>query len=206
MVFASSSSVYGDSETLPKNEKMAPNPLSPYAVTKRVGELYCQVFHQIYNLSTLALRYFNVFGPYQDPQAEYAAVIPRFICKMLAGKRPIIYGDGMQSRDFTFVDNVVSANLLSARSSASGEALNVACGSCFSLNQLVKELNSILGTHLEPIYEAPRPGDVRHSQADIALAKQTIGFEPEVSFQEGLRQTVKWFQENGAGECQPEEG
>lgn len=200
VIFAASSSAYGDSESLPKEEQMRPNPRSPYALTKFVGELYCQLFSEIYDLPTLGLRYFNVFGPYQDSQSEYSAVIPRFICRMLAGERPIIYGDGEQSRDFTFVDDVVSANLLAAQSPANGLTMNVACGKRFSLNRLAKELNEILETHLEPIYEAPRLGDVRHSQADIALANKTIGFEPEISFQEGLCRTVEWFRQKGAGE------
>lgn len=198
VVFASSSSVYGDSETLPKQEEMVPDPLSPYAVTKYGGELYCRVFSRIYGLPTIGLRYFNVFGPFQDPQSEYAAVIPRFICRMLSGQRPIIYGDGEQSRDFTYVSNVVSANLLAARSSASGITVNIACGRRFTLNQLVRELNEILGTQLEPIYEPARPGDVRHSQADIDAARSLIGFQPEISFREGLDRTVDWFRQQMA--------
>lgn len=196
VIFAASSAAYGNSEVLPKQEEMKPDPLSPYAVSKYTGELYCKVFSEIYRLPTLGLRYFNVFGPYQDPQSEYAAVIPRFISRMLLGLRPVIYGDGEQSRDFTFIDNVVSANLLAAQSPASGLTVNIACGERFTLNQLVRELNSILGTNLEPIYEPARLGDVRHSQADIGLAGKTIGFCPEVSFQEGLRRTVEWFGKN----------
>ena len=198
VVFAASSSVYGDTATLPENEQMELNPISPYAVSKYAGELYCENFSRLYNLPTLALRYFNVFGPHQDPRSEYAAVIPRFVCRMLAGQRPIIYGDGEQSRDFTFVENVVSANLLAARALATGVTLNIGCGERFTLNQLAAELNKILGTGLEPIYESARPGDPRHSLADIRLAKETIGFEPKISFREGLRRTVKWFEKEQA--------
>ena len=198
VVFAASSSVYGDTATLPENEQMELNPISPYAVSKYAGELYCENFSRLYNLPTLALRYFNVFGPHQDPRSEYAAVIPRFVYRMLAGQRPIIYGDGEQSRDFTFVENVVSANLLAARALATGVTLNIGCGERFTLNQLAAELNKILGTGLEPIYESARPGDPRHSLADIRLAKETIGFEPKISFREGLRRTVKWFEKEQA--------
>ena len=198
VVFAASSSVYGDTATLPENEQMELNPISPYAVSKYAGELYCENFSLLYDLPTLALRYFNVFGPRQDPRSEYAAVIPRFVCRMLAGQRPIIYGDGEQSRDFTFVENVVSANLLAARAPATGVTMNIGCGERFTLNQLTAELNKILGTGLEPIYEPARPGDPRHSLADIRLAKETIGFEPKISFREGLRRTVKWFEKEQA--------
>ncbi len=201
VIFAASSSVYGDTPTLPKHEQMRPSPVSPYAVSKYAGELYCENFSLLYGLPTVGLRYFNVFGPCQDPQSEYAAVIPCFVCRMLAGKRPIIYGDGEQSRDFTFVEDVVSANLLAARAPASGVTVNIGCGERFTLNQLVKELNKMLGTSLEPIYESARPGDPRHTQADIRLAQETIGFEPKVSFQEGLLRTVEWFEkEHAAGD------
>ncbi|MGH9339359.1 MAG: SDR family oxidoreductase [Acidobacteriota bacterium] len=193
VVFAASSSVYGDSEVLPKHEEMKPNPISPYALTKYVGELYCQVFSDIYELPAIGLRYFNVFGPRQDPKSEYAAVIPRFITRMLRGERPIIFGDGEQSRDFTYIDNVVSANLIAASSEVRGLSLNVACGERFSLNQVVSMLNEILGTRLQPLYQAARLGDVRHSQADIRLAVEKMGFKPLILFREGLRRTAEWF-------------
>jgi UDP-glucose 4-epimerase len=194
VIFAASSSVYGDTPTLPKHEQMRPSPVSPYAVSKYAGELYCENFSRLYGLSTVGLRYFNVFGPSQDPQSEYAAVIPCFVCRMLAGQRPIVYGDGEQSRDFTFVEDVVSANLLAARAPASGVTVNIGCGERFTLNQLVKELNKMLRTCLEPVYEPARPGDPRHTLADVSLAKETIGFEPQVSFREGLLRTVQWFE------------
>ena len=200
LVFASSSSVYGDSHTLPKIEEMTPDPVSPYALTKYVGEMYCRVFTQIYGLPTIALRYFNVFGPRQDPNSEYSAVIPRVLTRMLAGQRPIIYGDGEQSRDFTFVGDVVRANLMAARSDAEGVSVNIACGNRYSLNQLVKSLNQVLGSRLEAIYESPRLGDIRHSEAGISLAEETIRFKPSVSFSEGLQRTVEWFQKKATQE------
>ena len=200
LVFASSSSVYGDSDTLPKVEEMTPNPMSPYALTKCVGEMYCKVFTQIYGLPTIALRYFNVFGPRQDPNSEYSAVIPRMVTRMLDGQRPIIYGDGEQSRDFTFVRDVVRANLMAAQSDAKGISVNIACGNRYSLNQLVKSLNQVLGSSLEAIYEPTRLGDVRHSEAGIALAEETIRFKPSTSFPEGLQRTVEWFQEKTTAE------
>lgn len=194
VVFAGSSSVYGDSEVLPKSESMSAAPLSPYALTKYVGEMYCRLFSNIYSLPTVALRYFNVFGPHQDASSGYAAVIPRFISRMMSGRPPVIYGDGEQSRDFTYVENVVEANLQAASSEASSVSLNIACGERLTLNELVRILNEMLGARLEAVYEPPRPGDVRHSQADIALARKEIGFEPTVPFRRGLRFTVEWFQ------------
>jgi UDP-glucose 4-epimerase len=193
VVYASSSSVYGDSKDLPKRESMPFNPLSPYAITKCVGEMYGGVFARLYGLETVGLRYFNVFGPAQDPASQYAAVIPRFITRMLHDERPVIYGDGEQSRDFTYVDNVVAANQCAARSKASGIAVNVACGERYTLNRLVAILNGILGKRIEPLYEDARPGDVKHSQADVALAAEAIGFRPGTGFEEGLRQTVEFF-------------
>ncbi len=195
LVFASSSSIYGESDTLPKIEEMTPDPVSPYALTKYVGEMYCKVFTQIYGLPTIALRYFNVFGPRQDPNSEYSAVIPRVVTRMLAGQRPIIYGDGEQSRDFTFVGDVVRANLMAAHSDAEGVSLNIACGNRYSLNQLVESLNQVMGSRLEAIYEAPRLGDIRHSEAGISLAEEAIRFTPSIPFPEGLQRTVEWFQE-----------
>ncbi|MBI4445886.1 MAG: SDR family oxidoreductase [Acidobacteria bacterium] len=194
VIYAASSSVYGNSEELPKHEGMKPQPMSPYAIDKYAGELYCKAFSDIYKLPTLSLRYFNIFGPHQDPDSPYAAVIPRFIARMLAGKPPVIYDDGEQSRDFTFVHNAVIANLKASESKASGISMNIACGDRFSLNEVVRLLNEILGTSLKPVYEPSRLGDVRHSQADVSLAESAIGFLPEVGFREGLRRTVEWFQ------------
>ena len=195
MVYASSSSVYGDSAELPKHEGLPTKPLSPYAVTKCVGEMYAEVFSRLYQLPTVGLRYFNVFGPAQDPKSEYAAVIPRFLTRLLAGEAPTVYGDGEQSRDFTYVENVVSANLRAAESTASGISVNIACGDRYSLNQLLEVLNEILGTRIAAHYEDARAGDVKHSQADISLARERIGFEPKVSFHDGLRATVEWFKQ-----------
>ena len=193
VVYASSSSVYGDSEVLPKEESMKANPISPYAVAKYTNELYGKVFSDIYGLPCLGLRYFNVFGPRQDPKSDYAAVIPRFITRMLQGEPPIIFGDGEQSRDFTFVANVVSANLKAGSSPAGGASVNIACGERYSLNQLVQILNEILGSDFKPVYQEPRPGDVKHSLADIEAAQRIIDFEPEVDFVEGLNRTVEWY-------------
>jgi len=196
-VFAASSSAYGDTEVLPKVESMASDPLSPYAVDKYSGELYAQVFANIYGLPTVSLRYFNIFGPYQDPASEYAAVIPKFIIKMLKGEPPVIYGDGEQSRDFTYIDNAVEANLLACQSEkvGRGEVINIACGERYSLNELVGELNEILGTNIEPVYTDPQPGDVKHSLADISKAKEQLGYEVKVDFKEGLKRTVEWFRD-----------
>ncbi len=196
VVYASSSSVYGDTPTLPKVEDMAPAPRSPYAVSKLAGEHYCQAFSGVYGMETIALRYFNVFGPRQDPTSQYAAVIPKFIRAMLRGERPQIFGDGIQSRDFTYVENVTAANLLAAQAPAAaldGSACNVACGERFTLLDLVAALNDILGTRLEPLFRPPRPGDVRHSHASIARAEALLGYRPVVRFAEGLRRTVEWI-------------
>ncbi len=200
VVYASSSSVYGDTPTLPKVEDMPPAPQSPYAVTKLAGELYCRVFSGIHGMEAISLRYFNVFGPRQDPASQYAAVIPKFVRGMLRGERPVIFGDGTQSRDFTFVENVVAANLLAARAPAAalcGAVCNVACGERFTLLDLVGTLNEILGTRLEPVFQPPRPGDVRHSHAAIGRAEELLGFRPGVRFAEGLRRTVEWMRAHG---------
>ena len=194
VVYASSSSIYGDSPTLPKTEEMRPAPKSPYAASKLAGEHYCQAFHQVYGLETVILRYFNVFGPNQDPTSQYAAVIPKFVTAMLRGERPVIYGDGLQSRDFTYVTNVVRANLLAAEAEGvAGEVFNIACGKRYNLLELVAVINRILGTNLTPIHTAPRPGDVRHSQADISKAERMLGYRVEVEFEEGLKRIVKWY-------------
>jgi nucleoside-diphosphate-sugar epimerase len=199
VVYGASSSAYGNTEVLPKVESMAALPLSPYAVNKFAGELYCRVFHQVYNLETVSLRYFNVFGPRQDPMSQYSAVIPKFIGAFLAGKRPVIYGDGEQSRDFAYVENVVSANLLACTAKdASGETINIACGERVTLNELARSIGRLVGTSLEPIYETTRTGDVKHSLADISKAAHLLGYEPKVRLEEGLRRTLEWLRIHSA--------
>lgn len=194
VVYASSSSIYGDSEKLPKVETMTPNPLSPYAVTKLVGEHYMKVFYKIYGLETVTLRYFNVFGPNQDPSSQYAAAIPLFIKAMMNNKQPTIFGDGKQSRDFTYVQNVVEANILACTAKkAPGEVINIACGERITMLKLVQELNKILGKNIKPVFADIRKGDVKHSQADVTKAKKLLGFKVLVSFEEGLKKTVEWF-------------
>jgi len=194
VVYASSSSVYGDTPTLPKREEMKTNPQSPYAVTKLIGEEYCRIYYSIYGLETVCLRYFNVFGPRQDPGSQYAAVIPKFITLMLKGKSPPIYGDGEQSRDFTFIDNVVEANLRACKTEgAPGEVFNIACGKRVTINELVERLNKILQTRIKSTYQSPRKGDVRHSLADISQARKTLHYSPEIGFDEGLEKTVQGF-------------
>ena len=194
VMYAASSSVYGDTPTLPKHEEMPPNPLSPYALQKYIGEQYCRLFYQLYGLETVSLRYFNIFGPKQDPNSLYSAVIPKFIDALLQGSSPTIYGDGEQSRDFTFIENVVQANLL-AMSAASlhGEAINIACGKRISLNQLLSVLKEILGSKQSPRYQEVRKGDVKHSLADIRRGKEIINYEPNVGIEAGLRKTVDFF-------------
>jgi UDP-glucose 4-epimerase len=200
VVFATSTSVYGDSPELPKKEEMDPDPLSPYAASKYAGEVFSAVFSKIYGLQTVALRYFNVFGPHQDPNSEYAAVIPRFITRMLAGDRPVVYGDGEQSRDFVFVEDVVAANLAAADSEVRHAVINIGTGESWTLNRLVEILNETLHTSLEPVYQPPRQGEVRHSEADVSLARKLIGFTPTIPFAEGLRRTVEWFQKRALEE------
>jgi nucleoside-diphosphate-sugar epimerase len=187
-VSASSSSLYGDSEVLPKVETMPPRPISPYALQKLSGEIYCRLFHDLWNVPTVALRYFNVFGPRQDPDSEYSAVVPKFVTAIKSGKRPTIYGDGEQTRDFTFVSNAVQANLRAceAGDSALGEAYNIACGHRISLNRLVEILAGLAGAEVDPEYAGPRPGDVRDSLADIAKAGERLGYRPEVGVEDGL--------------------
>jgi nucleoside-diphosphate-sugar epimerase len=197
VMYASSSSVYGDTPTLPKTEEMKPAPLSPYAVSKLAGEHYCQVFYQVYGLETVALRYFNVFGPRQDPTSQYAAVIPKFVTAMLRGEQPVIYGDGEQSRDFSYVTNVVQANLLAATApGVGGQVFNIACGQRYNLLELVATINRILGTDITPVHTAPRAGDVRHSLADIVRAREMLGYQVEVEFEEGLRRLIAWCKEH----------
>ncbi len=197
VVFASSSAIYGDSPTLPKREDMLPQPKSPYAVSKLTGEHYCRTFTEVHGLETACLRYFNVFGPHQDPASEYAAVIPKFITAMLRGKPPTIYGDGLQSRDFTYVSNVVHANLLAATApGVAGRVLNVACGQRYTLLDLIAILNDILGTQIMPVHTDPHPGDVRHSLADMTAAQEVLGYRTGVDFHEGLRRTVTWYKKH----------
>lgn len=192
-VMASSSSVYGESEELPKHERMTPSPLSPYAVNKVTNEYYCRVYWNLYRLPTVCLRYFNVFGPRQDPKSEYAAVVPRFITAFQNGQRPTVYGDGGQSRDFTYVENAVNANLLAAEcDEMSGGIYNCACGAQYTLNQLLDRLRKIIGVDIQAVYDKPRPGDIRHSFAAIEKLKQH-GFEVTVDFEQGLKRTVAFF-------------
>jgi UDP-glucose 4-epimerase len=194
-VYASSSSVYGDTPTLPKVENMTPQPLSPYAAQKLMGEHYARVFHGVYGLPTLGLRYFNIFGPRQDPNSEYAAVVPKFITKMLEKEAPIIYGDGEQSRDFTFVKNAVRANLLAVKSEDGfGESMNISTGERLTVNELSKIVGEIVGVDIEPIHDPPRDGDVKHSLGDIKKAKRLIGYDVEIDFKEGISRTVKSYQ------------
>lgn len=194
VIYASSSSVYGDNPQLPKLETMMANPLSPYAVSKLSGEKYCSVFSRIYGLKTISLRYFNVFGPRQDPSSQYSAVIPRFIKAINNNEQPVIYGDGEQSRDFTYVKNVVDANILAAVTDCeSGIAMNCAAGGQITLNQLVEYINNILGKNIKPVYKEPRAGDIKHSFADIHLAESKIGYIPSVNFEEGLKLTAKSY-------------
>lgn len=197
VVYAASSSAYGDQAGEAKVETMRPAPISPYGAAKLTGEYYAAAFSQSYGLETVSLRYFNVFGPRQDPTSTYAAVIPKFITAMLRGEAPTIFGDGRQSRDFTYIDNVVHGNLLAcAAAGGIGEAINLAGGGRIVINDLVTQLNAILGTRLEPIHTDARPGDIKHSRADIAKARDLLGFEPIVSFDEGLRRTVDWYRES----------
>jgi UDP-glucose 4-epimerase len=194
VVYASSSSVYGANAALPKAESMPPAPISPYAVSKLAGEHYCRAFSAVFGVQTVALRYFNVFGPRQDPRSQYAAVIPRFITAVLAGEPPLIFGDGEQSRDFTYVENVIDANLLAMEADGvDGMTMNVACGERVTLNQLVAELGRLTGREATPRFVEPRPGDVRHSHADITLARTHLGFDPAVSLAEGLARTLAHF-------------
>jgi UDP-glucose 4-epimerase len=195
VVYASSSSVYGANPELPKTEGLAPLPISPYAVAKLAGEGYCRSFHHVYGLDTVSLRYFNVFGPRQDPLSQYAAVIPRFISAALAGRRPTIYGDGEQSRDFTHVDNIVEANLLAmSADGVRGGLYNVAAGERTSVNRLVEELESVTGRHIAPEYVPSRAGEIVHSHADIGRAREELGYHPVVTFHEGLSRTVGHYE------------
>ena len=204
-VYAASSSAYGDTAVLPKSESMCANPKSPYAVSKYVGELYCRVFAAAFQLETICLRYFNVFGPRQEPNSEYAAVIPKFIRCLMDGEAPVIFGDGEQTRDFCYIENVLRANLLAVKAPVThGEVVNVACGESVSLNQLVAELNGILGTKIKPRYVPERQGDVKHSLADLCEAKRVLGYEPVVRIRAGLIATVEWFNRQSRFEAAPD--
>lgn len=198
LIYAASSSAYGDQPTLPKREDMLPDPLSPYAVAKLVGEYYCQVFTRVYGLETLSLRYFNVFGPRQDPSSQYSGVISRFISALLQDQPPVIYGDGEHSRDFTYIDNVVEANLKAAQTNKGlGSVINVATGQRVSLNQLLHEIKDLTGKgDVNVDYQQPRAGDVVHSLADISRAREFLGFEPRVGLREGLQLTINWWKQS----------
>jgi len=199
LVYAASSSAYGNTPTLPKREDMPTHPLSPYALQKLVGEQYCQLFTSLYGFETVGIRYFNVFGPRQDPGSPYSGVISQFATALLAGRQPTIYGDGGQTRDFTYVANVVDGVLRACDApKASGEVINVATASRISLNDLVRVMNSLIGSNVTPIYKEPRAGDVRDSQADISKAKALLGYEPSIPLEEGLKLTLDWFRQ-GAG-------
>jgi len=193
VIYASSSSMYGDSPTLPQREDMSPSPRSPYALTKLAGEYYCNIFRQIYGLSTVCLRYFNVYGSRQDPQSQYATVIPAFIGRISQNLAPIIFGDGEQSRDFTFIEDVVQASILAAESNAAG-AYNIGSGKSITINWLAEIILNLMQRDLEPVYEKPRPGDPRHTLADISEAKG-FGYEPKWALEDGLRRTIKEFRQ-----------
>ncbi len=196
VVMASSSSIYGDTPILPKREAMPTQPRSPYAVSKLAAERYCLSFFEVYGLPTVALRYFNVFGPRQDPTSQYSGVMPKFITALIRGEAPTIYGDGTQSRDFTYVANVVRANLLACEhDEAIGKVMNVACGARYTLLDLYAELAKIIDTDIKPVFGPPRPGDVKHSLASIEVARQALGYEPIVGWEEGLQRTVEWYKQ-----------
>jgi nucleoside-diphosphate-sugar epimerase len=200
VVYAGSSSVYGDTPTLPKHEGMTPNPLSPYALQKLVGEEYCRMFTRLYGLETVTIRYFNVFGPRQDPGSPYSGVISLFATALLDTRRPTIYGDGEQTRDFTYVANVVDGVLKACEArDANGQTINVATGSRMSLNELLKVMNRLAGTSMEPLSQEPRTGDVKDSQADISKAQSLLGYQPTVSSEEGLKRTLEWYRSERAG-------
>ena len=193
LIFASSTSVYGDNPELPKREEMSGIPLSPYALSKWIGEKYCQTFGLIYGIPTVALRYFNVFGPRQDPQSQYAAAVPIFIMKMLAGERPVIFGNGEQTRDFTFINDVILANILAAESETTG-VFNAAGGRRITINELATTIMKICHTKLKIVYEDNRPGDIKHSLADGSKAKDAFGFIPKYNLEKGLKETIEWYQ------------
>jgi len=204
VLYAASSSAYGDTEILPKHEDMPTKPLSPYALQKLAGEQYCKLYHDLYGLETVSLRYFNVFGPDQDPDSDYSAVIPRFTTKLLAAESLTVYGDGEQSRDFTYIENVVEANLLALRAKeAPGIVCNIGCGERITLNQLIQILEKITDAKARVEYAAAKPGDVRHSLADIGRAKAILQYQPKISVEEGLRRTVAAYQSGIAAQRSP---
>ncbi|MBD3414488.1 MAG: NAD-dependent epimerase/dehydratase family protein [Candidatus Aminicenantes bacterium] len=197
VIFAGSSSVYGDTPQLPKTEDMKPNPLSPYAITKLTGEYYCKIFSEVFGLQTVTTRYFNVFGPRQDPESQYAAVIPKFIEAFLRETSPTVYGDGEQTRDFTYVENVVHANILCSRAKkTNGDIINIATSFRISLNELIKLLKDITGKEIKPIHTEPRKGDIKHSLADISRAKKLIGYRPLLDLKQGLVKTLQWMKQD----------
>jgi nucleoside-diphosphate-sugar epimerase len=199
VIYAASSAAYGDQPELPKREDMLPCPMSPYALHKLAGEYYCRVFFECYGLETVSLRYFNVFGPQQDPHSAYAAAIPAFVSAMLQGRPPRVFGDGTQTRDFTHIDNVVEANMLAARTRRlEGQVVNIACGVRISINDIIAQIGDLLGRRIAPEYAPPRPGDVMHSQADITRAGKLLGYRPIVDFATGLRQAIGWYKDNSA--------
>jgi nucleoside-diphosphate-sugar epimerase len=197
LIYAASSSAYGESPELPKKETARPLPVSPYAVNKLVGEHYLRAFSHCFGLETLSLRYFNVFGPRQNPFSQYAAAIPAFVSAILKDEPPLVYGDGEQTRDFTYIENVVHANILAAKADKlQGEVINVACGDRVSVNQIIEQINKLLGRQVKSEFVEERPGDVKHSLADISLAREIIGYEPIVRFDDGLSRAINWYKEN----------
>jgi len=192
IIYASSSSIYGNTPVLPKKETAPVDPISSYTLTKFAGERYCQLFHRLYGLPTVCLRYFNVFGPRQNPKSQYSAAIPKFIMAILNDQSPVIYGDGEQSRDFTYVDNVVKANLLAATSEIVGEVINIACGKRITLNQVVALINKALGKEIKPVFLPPKIGDIQHSLADITKAQELLNYQSITGFEEGLKKTIEW--------------
>jgi UDP-glucose 4-epimerase len=206
VVFAASSSAYGETPTLPKIETMQPAPISPYGVSKFVGELYAQVFGRCYGLENVSLRYFNVFGPRQDPGSPYSGVLSKFITAFLEDRQPVVFGDGEQSRDFTYIENVVQANLLACEAAnASGKVFNIGTGARVTLNQTLRLLEQIAGKRMEAKYDPPRDGDIRDSQADISQSRQILGYDPQVGFEEGLRRTFEWYRDAYARKLAKEE-
>ncbi len=194
VVFAASSAAYGETPVLPKSEAMPPAPISPYGVTKYAGELYAQVFTRVYGLETVSLRYFNVFGPRQDPSSQYSGVLSKFMLALVEGHSPVVFGDGEQSRDFTYVDNIVDLTLLACDApGASGRVFNGGTGARITLNQVLAQLEKTTGRKVRALYEPPRPGDILHSQADLALCRQVLGYEPKISFEAGLQRTWEWY-------------